>query len=146
MTSVDFYNLKDSQIKARLLFVCRLVERGLGSGLNIYIHTNGADETAYLDELLWSFKAESFLAHEVMPADPEADISAPIQLGHYDHAGKHHDSLINLASPVPDFFSRFLKVKEIVTQDAETLRKTRLNYKFYQDRGYPLQLHQVAQR
>jgi DNA polymerase-3 subunit chi len=51
--------------------------------------------------------------------------------------------LINLAADVPDFFSRYERVAEIVDGNAERRAQSRERYRFYRDRGYQLNSHQV---
>ena len=51
--------------------------------------------------------------------------------------------LINLSHQVPEFFSRFERVTEIVVQSPAVTESTRNNYRFYRDRGYPLESHDL---
>jgi DNA polymerase-3 subunit chi len=47
--------------------------------------------------------------------------------------------LINLDDEWPPFFSRFERLVEIVGTEEDNKVKARARYKFYKDRGYPLQ-------
>jgi len=134
MTSVDFYILGHTHEQARHQFVCRLVEKVYGEGRKVYIHAPDADTAKRLDDLMWAYKAESFLPHNVI-GDPSAQ-EVEIQIGWQDHPSHHHDVLVNLCSPIPGFFSRFERVLEVVIQDEAVLEQTRQHYKFYKDRGY----------
>jgi DNA polymerase-3 subunit chi len=51
--------------------------------------------------------------------------------------------LINLAAEVPEFFSRYERVAEVVDADAVRREQSRERYRFYRDRGYKLNTHQV---
>ena len=51
--------------------------------------------------------------------------------------------LINLGAAIPEFFSRFERVAEIVLNDPESLRASRARWSFYKDRGYPLEHHDM---
>ena len=53
------------------------------------------------------------------------------------------DVLINLAGSVPSFFGRFERVAEIVDQSDAQKQVARERYRFYRDRGYALQSHNV---
>ena len=57
--------------------------------------------------------------------------------------GKHTDLLINLQLDIPAFFSRFARVAEVVTQDATSLQALRSSWRFYQERGYQLEKHDL---
>jgi DNA polymerase-3 subunit chi len=46
--------------------------------------------------------------------------------------------MINLNLTVPDFVGRFSRVMEVVVQAPAVRDPLRASYKFYQDRGYPL--------
>jgi DNA polymerase-3 subunit chi len=41
------------------------------------------------------------------------------------------------------FFSRFERVAELVSGDADVRQQGRKRYSFYKDRGYPLRTHEI---
>jgi DNA polymerase-3 subunit chi len=63
-----------------------------------------------------------------------------VKISHQAEPG-HQDILVNLSGEVPDFFSRFSRVAEVVPLDDTKRDSARVNYKFYKDRGYPLAYH-----
>jgi len=137
MTHIDFYILPDSSVEARWLYTCRLVEKVLALGHNILIAVDNEDEAQQLDDLLWSFKPESFIPHQIIGGDNKA----PVEITFSDVTGEHQQVLINLSSKVPDYFSRFARLGEIVIQEPKTLESTREHYRFYKQRGYPIAQH-----
>jgi DNA polymerase-3 subunit chi len=44
---------------------------------------------------------------------------------------------------VPEFFSRYARVAEVVDANTERREQSRGRYRFYRDRGYKLNTHQV---
>jgi DNA polymerase-3 subunit chi len=57
MTSkADFYVLPSSDPDARGRFLCRLVEKILGLGHQIFIHTADESEAKRIDQLLWELQ------------------------------------------------------------------------------------------
>jgi DNA polymerase III subunit chi len=50
----------------------------------------------------------------------------------------HYDLLINLDEQWPPFFARFERLVEIVGTDEDNKALARQRYKFYKERGYPL--------
>ncbi len=76
-------------------------------------------------------------AHKLNGAAPEVDSI------YLSHSGDHNDLLINLQLDVPPFFSRFQRVAEVVTQDDASLTALRQSWKFYKDRGYQLEKHDL---
>jgi DNA polymerase-3 subunit chi len=132
MTAIDFYILGHSDEHARFNFACRLSEKVYGEGHQVYIHVENAEQAQRLDDLMWSYKPEAFLPHNLVTDEQPAQV----QIGWQDHPAHHFDVMINLSSPQPTFFSRFARVLEIVIQDETVLAQTRKHFKFYKDRGY----------
>lgn len=143
MTRVDFYLLPEQGPDARQAFVCRLLQKTIKLGHRVYIHCEHEKQARELDSHLWQFQAHSFLPHKLIT---EAGAPCPIEIGFGDDPGPHDDLLINLADNIPPFFSRFQRVSEVVTQDEHTLQMSRKNYRYYQDRNYPLHRHDMRQR
>ncbi|MDX5409499.1 MAG: DNA polymerase III subunit chi [Thauera sp.] len=141
MTRVDFYVLPDADPAQRPLLACRLAEKAYGQGLKVYIHTATEGEALHLDELLWTFRAGSFLPHSLHSA--VAGEAPPILLGHDHEPAQHTDVLINLGADVPLFFGRFERVAELVDQRPELLAQSRERFRFYRERGYELNTHQL---
>lgn len=141
MTRVSFYTLSQDGTQVRFRTACKLVEKAHGQGLTIYIHTSGAADSMLLDDLLWTFKEGSFVPHAVHP-QPAGDRS-PIVIGHDHEPTAEFALLINLSNELPTFFSRFERVAEIVDGHSERLARGRERFKFYKDRGYPLEHHKL---
>ena len=143
MTSIDFYILGQTQHNDRLLFACRLAERVYAEGRRVYVHVASEQEAQYMDDLMWSHKPESFLPHSIVgqatttrAGADSLNTDTQVQIGFGEHPQHHSDVMINLVSPLPNFFSRFDRVLEVVIQDEQVLQQTREHYKFYKDRGY----------
>lgn len=140
MTRIDFYQIDSSETP--LAFACRLIEKIYRRGHRVYIHTPGPDQSNELDDLLWSLRPDRFIPHCLADSDEEA----PVRIGHGNTPSEHQDVLVNLSGQVPDFFSRFDRVAEVVPRDTTSRETARNNYKFYKDRGYPLDYHQMKQQ
>lgn len=141
MTRVDFYILEDSAAAARQHFACRLAEKAWQQGHKVYIHTEDAASSKELDDLLWSFRAESFFPHSLDNAS-EAD-SVMVHIGCSEEPLHHDDVLINMGREVPLFFSRFKRVAEVIAGDESVRQAGRDRYRFYRERGYPLESHSI---
>ena len=149
MTKVDFYILQDSTEEARRHFTCRLVDKALRSGHQILITTDSQEEVQQLDDLLWTFKPETFIAHEAF--DPRSKIapavSAPVAIAttaladHQLH--EYRGLLINLGQKIPSWFSRFERLSEIVIQEPAILKNTREHFSFFRERGYPIEYRHI---
>ena len=137
MTQIDFHILPDDQLPQRWLYACRLIEKVQSMGHKVLIAADTLDDAHEIDDLLWSFKPESFIPHQLLGGDEEV----PVEITCTHESGNHQDVLVNLRQDIPDYFSRFNRVVEIVIQEPKILESTRAHYKFYAQRGYPIVQH-----
>ena len=143
MTRVDFYLTQTKQRKQVLTTACRLAEKASRQGHHIFIHTDDESQAQQMDELLWTFRQGSFVPHVLIKAGTQPSVHDKIIISH-DHVPEFkHDVMINLASSIPDFFSRFARVAEIVSGDESQRSEARQRFKFYRDRGYELNTHKI---
>lgn len=141
MTEVWFYVTEEPGARGRAKLLLRLLERAVQSKRQLYLHSADAAAAVRLDDWLWQEPA-SFLPH-ACAGQPEAARS-PLILGHGPDPGEHHDMLINLDQSVPDFFSRFERVVELVAGDENDRATSRARWKFYRDRGYQVTKHELS--
>lgn len=137
MTDIDFYILSAQEPQQRLDFACRLVEKAYRSRCKVYIHFDNEDQASTFDELLWSYRDNSFIPHGLISND-ELEENCPVHIGFGDQQPPNFDVLVNLASEIPATFARHKRLLEIVIQQDAVLTATRLHYKFYKERGYPI--------
>ena len=138
MTKVDFYIL---QTGSREHTACKLIEKAFGLGHRIYVHAGSEEQLEKIDNLLWTYRAGSFIPHQRYQSDSSED--SPVQLGIHDAPNVDSDVLINLATEVPLFFSRFQRVAELVGPDEQAKVLGRQNFQFYRDRGYSLNTYNL---
>ncbi|MBI5611460.1 MAG: DNA polymerase III subunit chi [Gammaproteobacteria bacterium] len=141
MTRVDFYLLNDAH-GDKQQFACRLADKTYRLGHRSYLLTAGAGEAAALDELLWTFAAASFVPHAVYRADTEPPDQA-VLIGHVPPPDAWHQLLISLTPQIPEFFSRFARVAEIVGPTENEKAAARERFRFYRERGYALETHSL---
>ena len=163
MTRVDFYLLEHAPAGGRDLATCKLAHKAFRLGHRIYILTPDSDHAAKLDQLLWTFSPGTFVPHG-LNSDETADPLAVVigseepppefddvlmhrqQGGQWQLerlAGTHPVAALEAVGKVPDCFSRFQRVAEIVDNDAEQKQHARTRFRFYRERGYPLQTHNM---
>jgi len=143
MTRIDFYIVDDEQISSRALLACRLAEKAFSLKNRIYIYTADELQANEFDDLLWTYRAGSFVPHQQLGTQTDPD--CPVLIGHVDAPDGLNQVLINLDMTVPLFFSRFERVVEIVNQDEIQRQQARERFKFYRDRGYDLHTHNLNQ-
>ncbi len=142
MTKVDFYVLDGNAAGNRYQLACRVAEKAHSAGHRVLIHTPSGEEAAHLDRLLWTFNEQSFLPHGLLNKVDHALNTILIGDGALDQ--EEHDVLINLALDVPTFFSRFKRLAECVDNDNTVRTASRNRFRFYRDRGYSLNTHNIA--
>ena len=140
MTRIDFYVLPDTSLDKQFVYACRLAQKANKQGHRVYIHTESAQHTKQLDDLLWSFSPTSFVPHT---ANASECANNPVYINHSGDPLDIHDVLINLAHHTPDCFSRFERFAELVNQDEVIKQAGRERYTFYKSRGYPLHTHKL---
>ena len=137
MTAIDFYILSAQEPQQRLDFACRLVEKAYRRRCKVYIHLDNDAEAKAFDELLWNYRENSFIPHGLVGSD-DLEENCPVYIGSGDQQAPHFDVLLNLATEIPATFARHKRLLEIVIQQDAVLAATRLHYKFYKERGYPI--------
>lgn len=144
MTRIDFYVLATADAATRLELICKLSEKAIGRSEKVLIHSHSEAELEQLDELLWSFRPVSFIPHKILPAGYLTS-SADNESVHLSSEAPAADRtlLINLAQEVPPFFSRFERTLEVINDEPEIRASGRDRYRYYQQRGYPLQHHKM---
>lgn len=139
MTRIDFYVLPEATGEARRLFACKLAEKVQRMGMRVLIALDSEAEARQLDELLWTFKPESFVPHQLINGGKPA----PVEITFSEETGDHQGLLLNLSNKIPTWFSRFERVSEVVIQEPQMLATSRERYGFYKGRGYPIETHKL---
>jgi len=148
MTQIDFYILTDTSVRNIEYICCQITEKAMIQKKSVYIQVSSAEQANRLDELLWKYKPESFLAHKnLLETNETGNISTydyPIVIGMGEDIIDNYDQvLINLDDHIPPFFSRFHRVAEMVSNNNEDKKAARERYRFYKDRGYPLNKYDI---
>lgn len=142
MTRVDFYILPEGGAGGAdggtVMAACKLCDKAAGAGMTIYVRATSGAQADDIDGALWSFRQNSFIAHERYSGQALQAPLPPVLIGAQEPPASHHGVLINMDADVPDFFSRFDRVLEIVGGGAEQRKASRERFKFYRDRGYEL--------
>ena len=144
MTRIDFYVAQPSSPLDRYQLACRVANKAYQAKHHVLMHAPEVEMAQHLDRLLWTWHDISFIPHGLLgQADPALN---PILIGDVSavESMETSDILINLVPTVPLFFSRFNRLIECVDQEATSKQQSRERYRFYRDRGYPLQMHQIT--
>jgi len=119
---------------------------------HVYLNAASDAEARQLDELLWTFSQGSFIPHRVVTERLTEPPDEPVLIGIDQPATSDSaadtlpgdwDLMINLATEVPEFFSRYARVVEVIDADPVRRERGRAHYRFYRDRGYDIGTHNV---
>ena len=139
MARIDFYQIKGDEME----FTCRLIAKIYRLGHRIHVHTGSEAAAKQLDERLWAWQPQSFVPHALQADPASGDDPAPVKIGFGAKATDSKDVLINLAPEVPDFFSQFERVAEVVPTDDQRRETAREHYNFYKGGNHDLKYHQL---
>ncbi len=138
MTRIDFH----SNVPDKINYTCRLIRKARAADCRIVVFDNNRAQLNLLNEALWTFSESDFLPH-VLLDDPLMAQTAII-LTEDDSANfPHYELLINLTQNVPNDFSRFARIIEVIATEQQDTLAGRERYRHYQQRGISL-THTIA--
>lgn len=138
---IDFYLLASDQPEARGLVACRLLEKAYSKGHRVFVFCDNKQDAELLDELLWTFREDSFIPHNLQGEGPEPP--PPIQIGYENDPRGFNDILLNLSKTIPPFYNKFKRVMELVSNVESEKELSRLHYKQYRSQGCELNTHHI---
>ena len=135
MTRIEFFfNVEDKTQK-----VADLAQRITAKGRQLYIFAPDTILASQLDAYLWSYQASSFLPHSL-----DAEHDEPVLIATEVSSLQHDDVIINFAEEVPVFFSRFLRLIEIIGLDEVDKVAARKRFRLYREQGYDIKSFDAA--
>jgi DNA polymerase-3 subunit chi len=144
MNRVTFYLLQQQSSQAVKLFVCRLTDKAWRSGMHVHIHTDNDIQCETLDRLLWEWREDSFLPHEMMQDQAKGE-TTPITLGHKDPGTLPDNTLlINMASNIPSFYKQFKRTCDIVDRSPGPVEILREKFRAYTADGIKPETHNIS--
>lgn len=138
---VDFYLLASDKPDDAWMIACRLIEKAYMKGHRVYVHCAHQQDAELIDELLWTFRDDSFVPHNLQGEGPEPP--PPVQIGFEKEPRGFNDILLNLSNEIPPFYTRFKRVIELVINIESAKELSRQHYKDYRNKGCELQTHQI---
>ena len=137
---VDFYVRPDSSPDALERFACRLVETAWQRGRGVLVLAGSDAAAQRLDDLLWTFREESFVPHRRLGArEPAA--GEPVIVGTPGKWEGALDVLLNLTASVPAETGRAARIAEIVPAEGAGRDAGRRRFREYRDRGFEIRTH-----
>jgi len=142
MPDVTFYVLASDAEPQRLLFACRLVEKVYRSGSYCYVLTDNEAQAERLDDLLWTFRAGSFIPHQRYEGELPA-VDNVILIGSLQPPERWQKVIVNLSGQGPHQIDQAERILEILDDNAEIKTAGRLRYRRYQQSRIAVVTHKV---
>lgn len=136
MTQVDFYH----GAQDKLVAACQLIGEFFREGRKVIVYAPEPGVAARVDRVLWTQPAIAFVPH--CRSDSPLAGETPIVITADLDATPFDEVLVNLDGDLPPGFARFQRLIEVVGPDEADRAPARTRYRFYRDRGYPLQTHE----
>lgn len=142
MPEISFYVLPSRSEKERLYFACKLIEKVYRTGYKVYVLTDTEAQSRQLDDLLWCFRAGSFIPHQIYSGPPPDDEN-PVVIGLIEAPEKWQKTIINLSSHYPENLNRSESILEILDDNEEIKVAGRNRYRHYQQLGLAIRTHKI---
>lgn len=136
---VDFYILASDNLAERDQFACQIIEKAFLSHHKLFVATHSVEEAQQLDELLWTFRPDSFVPHA-----PAGTIAAPVIIGILEQSRPGFDVWMNLSNQQPIIDAEVQRVIEIVAKIPLHQQAARDRFRQYRELGYVLNTHNIS--
>ncbi|MAD75483.1 MAG: DNA polymerase III subunit chi [Rheinheimera sp.] len=139
--AVTFYVLAEPQhptenelstTPAHFALACQLCANFYRANQRVFVYTASQQDAELIDQLLWQFDAHSFVPHNLSGEGPAR--GAPVEIS-WQAPRQSRQILINLATDIPAFASRFNDIIEFVPSQAAAKAQARERYKQYRQSG-----------
>ena len=143
MAEVSFYILPSESLQERDLFACKLIEKAYRSGNFCYVLTDHAEQSRHLDDLLWTFRAGSFIPHQLYTGELPG-IDNVILIGSIPAPENRQKTVFNLSSHYPDTGPQTERILEILDNSETTKAAGRERYRRYQQSGMTVTAQKIG--
>jgi len=141
MPRADFYLIAKPRFRDDpLLLVCELARRAHDTGSPTLILARDAQQAETLDDLLWSFDPDAFIAHQIAGHD-EDDDEVPVLIVPPESDPPGRTMVINLRDEAVVLPCE--RVLEVVPADDSAREPLRQRWKEYKARGFELNKHDM---
>ena len=143
MAEVSFYILPSESTQERYEFACKLIEKAYRSCCFCYVLTDNAEQSQKIDDLLWTFRAGSFIPHQIYTGELPA-LEKVILIGSLDVPELWQKTVINLSSYCPKQVDNIERILEILDNSEATKELGRNRYRQYQQSGVTITTHKIG--
>lgn len=142
MSKVTFYIMPEqsdttaeTSNSAVVEFACRLTAQLYRDKHKVFIFTDTQQQAEQIDEILWQFDPNQFVAHNLQGEGPS--YGSPVEIG-WQAPTNRRTVLVNLSQQVPIFSQKFQQIFDFVPADESTKQQARERYKAFRVAGHAL--------
>lgn len=140
MQPIEFHILSEAGDVARLRYACQLVEHAYEQNQRCYVYAGNDDQARRMDEVLWTFRDQAFIPHEIHGGNSPSHERIMALIGAQPQAAADFQALlINLSDAPLEQVDNFARICEVVDADPEHKQLARERYKRYRELGYQLE-------
>jgi DNA polymerase-3 subunit chi len=133
--------LGNTPVPAHIDFACRLAATLYRESRRLFIYADNEQQAHMIDEYLWQFEPDSFVAHNLQGEGPK--FGAPVEIG-FKAPTSNRPILINLSREMPEFVQKFAQTFDFVPAEETLKNQARERYKQYRTAGHQLTTEPVA--
>ena len=126
----------------RLHAVASWLALACSEGRRVLVYAPAGGHGEQLDRLLWTHPPTGFTPH--CSADAPLAPETPIVLASALNHPSHDECLVNLSQEIPPGFGHFQELVEIVSIDDRDRLPGRERFRFYRERGYPIDTRDIS--
>lgn len=136
---IKFYILQVNQMQQAWLFACSCIESFYRKQQHVDIIMNHMNDAERFDQLLWTYRDDSFLPHTIFAQHKESDCPILILPSAKEKSASSKQVLINLSDDIPEHYQAYQQLIEIVYNEPSQQQHARMRYKKYRDNGHQIQ-------
>jgi DNA polymerase-3 subunit chi len=138
MTQITFLH----GARDRLLAITAWLGNAISEGRPVLVYVPAGERGEQLEHLLWAHPPTGFTPH--CRADDKMAAETPIIIASEVDNPPHDGCLLNLSDEIPPGFSRFQQLIEIISVEDGDRLPGRERFRFYRERGYPLEARDIS--
>ncbi len=142
MPNISFYILKSESIYDRYLFACKLIEKAYRGGQFCYVLLDSIEQCQRLEDMLWTFRAGSFIPHQIFTGTPP-EITSQVLIGTQNAPQGWFECVVVLSTKPPQTWQQATRILEILDNSEETKIAGRERYKTYKQTGVEVVTHKM---
>jgi DNA polymerase-3 subunit chi len=139
MARVEFHILSHAGNEPRARHACQLIEQLYQQKIPVFVRVENESAAKTMDDLLWSFRDQAFIPHEIDMTGSPSDPLIKVLIGIDKPPATFQATLINLSNSMPTQMEGVSHLIEVIDAQPAHKQAARERYKLYRDAGHQLE-------